>query len=90
MIQSEDLGKQMSDFITIVKNQQVQIPKIRTESNSNNYNGQDKKSKANGNGRRNMRGHNTNYSGPFRNGDPPIQCYNCGGWGKKHLSVLLL
>ena len=28
-------------------------------------------------------GPDTNSSGPFRNGAPPIQCYNCSGWGHK-------
>ena len=81
--QTDNLNKQMSELITIVKNQQVQMSKDQKKSNGNNYNGQDKKSKGNGNGGRNLKGPDTNSSGPFRNGAPPIQCYKCGGWGHK-------
>ena len=83
MIQSEDLSRQMSELITIVKNQGVQMSKNQKKSNSNNYNGQDKMFKGNGNGGRNLSRPDTNSSGPFRNGASPIHCYNCGGWGHK-------
>ena len=59
------------------------MSKDQKKSNDNNYNGQDKKFKGNRNGGRNLRGPDTNSSGPFRNGAQPIQCYNCGGWGHK-------
>ena len=65
------------------------MSKDQKRSNSNDYNGQYKKYKANGNGGRKLRRSDTNYYEPFRNGVSPIQCYNCGGWGTKHLSVLL-
>ena len=79
--QGNDLSKQMSELITIVKNQQAQMSKDQTKVN--NYNGQDKKFKGNRNGGTSLRGPDTNSSEPFRNGVPPIQCYNCGGWGQK-------
>ena len=81
MIQSEDLSKQMSELITIVK-KQVQMSKDQQKSKGSSYNGQDKRSKGNGNGERNLKGADINSSGSFRNGTPPIQCY-CGGWGHK-------
>ena len=59
------------------------MPKDQKKSNGYNYNGQDKKSKGSGTGGRNLRGPDTNSLGPFRNGAPSIQCYNCGGWGHK-------
>ena len=34
-------------------------------------------------GGRNLRGPDTNSSGPFKNGTPPWQCYNCSGWGHR-------
>ena len=53
IIQSEDLSRQKSELITIVKNQQVQMSK--DQKKINNYNGQDKRLKGNGTGGRNLR-----------------------------------
>ena len=36
-------------------------------------------------GCKNLKGPDTNASVPFRNGAPPFQCYNCGGWGHRLL-----
>ena len=69
-------------MITIVKNQQVQNTKGGNKKSSNRYNGQDK-FKGNSKGGRNLKGPDTNASGPFRNGAPPFQCYNCGQWGQR-------
>ena len=80
MNQTDELTRQMNELITIVKNQQVQNPKGEDRNSSNRYNVQDKL-KGNGKGGRNLIGPDTNASGPFRNGAPPFQCYNCGGWG---------
>ena len=77
-----ELSKQMSELITIVKNQQVQSSKEQNKGGNNRYNGQDKV-KSGGKGGRNLRGPDTNSSAPFRNRTPPFQCYNCGGWGHK-------
>ena len=72
----------MSELITIVKNQQVQSSKEQNKGGNSRYNGQDKL-KNNEKGGGNLRGPDINSSGPFRNEAPPIQCYNCGGWGHK-------
>ena len=79
MKQTNELTRQMNEIITIVKNQQVQNTKGGNKNSSNGYNGQDK-FKDNNKGGRNLKGPDTNASGPFRNGAPPFQCYNCGGW----------
>ena len=42
-----------------------------------------KKVKDNGKGGRNLRGPDTNSSGPFKYGTPPWQCNNCSGWGHR-------
>ena len=80
--QSDELTRQMNELITIVKNQQVQNTKGGNKNSSNRYNVQDKL-KGNSKGGRNLKGPDTNASGPFRNGAPPFQCYNCGGWGHR-------
>ena len=72
----------MSELITIVKNQQVQSSKEQNKGGGQKYNNQDK-IKSGGKGGRNLKGPDTNSSGPFRNGAPPMQCYNCGEWGHK-------
>ena len=72
----------MNELITIVKNQQLQNTKDGNKNSSNRYNGQGK-FKGNSKGGRNLKGPGTNASGPFRNGAPPFQCYNCGGWGHR-------
>ena len=72
----------MNELITIVKNQQVQNTKGGSRNSSNRYNAQGK-FKDNNKGGRNLKGQDTNASGPFRNGAPPFQCYNCGGWGHR-------
>ena len=80
--QTDELTRQMNELITIVKNQQVQNTKGGNKNSSNRYNGQDK-FKGNSKGGRNLKGPDTNASGPFRNGASPFQCYNCGGWGHR-------
>ena len=80
--QTDELTRQMNELITIVKNQQVQNTKGGNKNSSNRYNVQDKL-KGNSKGGRNLKGPDTNASGPFRNGAPPFQCYNCGGWGHR-------
>ena len=72
----------MNELITIVKNQQVQNAKDGNKNNSTRYNAQ-AKFKGNNKGGRNLKGPDTNASGPFRNGAPPFQCYNCSGWGHR-------
>ena len=78
--QTGELTRQMDKLITVVKNQQVQNTKGGNKNNGNRYNGQDKY-KGSNKGGKNLKGPDTNASGPFRNGAPPFQCYNCGGWG---------
>ena len=80
--QTDELAKQMNELITIVKNQQVQNVKGGNKNNSTRYNAQ-AKFKGNNQGGRNLKGPDTNASGPFRNGAPPFQCYNCSGWGHR-------
>ena len=80
--QTGELIRQMNELITIVKNQQVQNTKGGNKNNGNRYNGQDKY-KGSNKGGRNLKGPDTNASGPFRNGAPPFQCYKCGGWGHR-------
>ena len=65
--QTDELTRQMNELITIVKNQQVQNPK--GGNSRNRYKGQDK-FKGNSKGGRNLKGPDTNASGPFRNGAP--------------------
>ena len=77
-----ELAKQMNELITIVKNQQVQNAKGGNKNNSTRYNAQ-AKFKDNNQGGRNLKGPDTNASGPFRNGAPPFQYYNCSGWGHR-------
>ena len=79
--QTSELARQMNELITIVKNQQVQNTKSGNKNSSNGY-GQDKY-KGNNKGGRNLKGPDTNASGPFRNGASPFQCYNCSGWGHR-------
>ena len=76
--QTNELTKQMSELITIVKNQQVQNTKVETKAT----NGQEKY-QGHSKGGRHLKGSDTNASGPFRNGAPPFQCYNCSGWGHR-------
>ena len=80
--QTDELTRQMNELITIVKNQQVQNTKGGNKNSSNRFNGQEKY-KGNNKGGRNLKGPDTNASGPFRNGAPPFQCYNCSGWGHR-------
>ena len=80
--QTSELSRQMNELIKIVKNQQVQNTKGGSRNSSNRFNAQDK-FKDNTKGGRNLKGPDTNASGPFRNGAPPFQCYNCGGWGHR-------
>ena len=80
--QTNEFTRQMNELITIVKNQQVQNAKGGNKNNGNRYNGQDKY-KGNNKGGRDLKGPDTNASVPFRNGAPPFQCYNCGGWGHR-------
>ena len=80
--QTDELTNQMNELITIVKNQQVQNAKGGNKKNSTRYNAQ-AKFKGNNQGGRNLKGPDTNASGPFRNGAPPFQCYNCSGWGHR-------
>ena len=79
---NDELNKQISELITIVRNQQVQSSKEQNKGGGQKYNSQGK-FKSGGKGGRNLKGPDTNSSGPFRNGAPPMQCYNCGGWGHK-------
>ena len=78
---TNELTKQMSEPIAIVKNQQVQNTKSRSKSN-NRVNEQEKY-QGHSKGGRNLKGPDTNALGPFRNGVPPFQCYNCSGWGHR-------
>ena len=80
--QNGDLGKQIGELITIMKNQQVQNSKEQGKKKSNGHSGWEKV-KDNEKGGRNLRGPDTNSSGPFKNGTPPWQCYNCSGWGHR-------
>ena len=73
----------MSELITITIVKKSPNIKYQKWSNDKNYNGQDKKFKGNRNGKRNLRGPDANSYGPFWSGDPPIECYNCDGWGHK-------
>ena len=79
----------MNELITIVKNQQVQNTEGGNKNSSNRFNGQEKY-KGNNKGGRNLKGPDTNASGPFRNGAPPFQCYNCSGWDIEPLNALCL
>ena len=65
-----------------MKNQQVQNSKEQGKKKSNGHSGWEKV-KDNEKGGRNLRGPDTNSSGPFKNGTPPWQCYNCSGWGHR-------
>ena len=65
-----------------MKNQQVQNSKEQGKKKSNGHSGWEKV-KDNGKGGRNLRGPDTNSFGPFKNGTPPWQCYNCSGWGHR-------
>ena len=85
--QTDELTRQMNELITIVKNQQVQNTKDGNKNSSNRYKVQDKL-KGNSEGGRNLKGPDTNASGPFRNGAPPFQCYNFGGWGHRAFECL--
>ena len=79
--QTNELTKQISELITIVKNQQVQNTK---SGNKSNHRVNDKeKYQGHSKGGRHLKGPDTNASGPFRNGAPPFQCYNCSGWGHR-------
>ena len=69
-------------MVAIVKNQQVQSSKGQGKKKSNGHSTWEK-AKDNEKGGRNLRGPDTNSSGPFRNGSPPWQCYNCSGWGHR-------
>ena len=80
--QNSDLGKQIGELITIMKNQQVQNSKEQGKKKSNEHSGWEKV-KDHGKGGRNLRGPDTNSSGPFKNGTPLWQCYNCSGWGHR-------
>ena len=80
--QTDELTRQMNELITIVKNQQVQNTKGGNKSSSHRVNGQEKY-KGNSKGGRNLKGPDINALGPFRNGAPPFQCYNCSGWGHR-------
>ena len=79
--QTSELARQMNELITIVKNQQVQNIKSGNKNSSNGY-GQDKY-KGNNKEGRNLKGPDTNASGPFRNGTSPFQYYKCSGWGHR-------
>ena len=74
--QTDELTRQMNEMITIAKNHQIQNIKGGNKNSGNRHNGQDKH-KGNSKGGRNLKGPDTNVSGPFSNGAPPFQCYNC-------------
>ena len=80
----EDLNQQMNKLMTMVKDQKVKDRKRENKnvSNRKTYNG-DKDG-------RNLRGPDPNASGPFRNGDPPIQCDNCWDGDIELLNVHLV
>ena len=80
--QNSNLEKQIGELVAIVKNQQVQSSKGQGKKKSNGHSAWEK-AKDNEKGGRNLRGPDTNSSGPFRNGSPPWQCYNCSGWGHR-------
>ena len=80
--QNGDLGKQIGELITIMKNQQVQNSKEQGKKKSNGHSGWEKV-KDNSKGGRNLRGPDINSSGPFKNGTLPWQCYNCSGWAHR-------
>ena len=80
--QTSELTRQMNELIAIVENQQVQNTKGGSRNSSNRFNAQDK-FKDNNKGGRNLKGPDTNASGPFRNSAPLFQCYNCSGWGHR-------
>ena len=80
--QNSNLEKQIGELVAIMKNQQVQNSKEQGKKKSNGHPGWEKV-KDNEKGGRNLRGPDTNSSGPFKNGTPPWQCYNCSGWGHR-------
>ena len=69
--QNNDLSKQMSELITIVKNQQFQDSKEQSKSSNSRYNWKNQvKNSEMGGGH--LRGPDINLLGLFRNGAPPI------------------
>ena len=62
--QNDELSKQMSELITIVKNQQVQSSKEQNKGGNSRYNWRNQV-KNSEKGRRNLRGPDINSSRPF-------------------------
>ena len=71
------IRSQLEQMSTILKGAKFN----RTQDNNNN------KKKSNGyykqktDGRQGLKGPGTSAAGPFRKDKPPVQCYQCTGWG---------
>ena len=69
------IHSQLEQMSTILKSANFKGSK---ESNKKKYNGNHKSKQ---DGRQGLKGPGTSAAGPFRKNKPPVQCYQCMGWG---------
>ena len=81
----QDLKQKIDALTTVVKSSNFRGAQPKQQSSNGNNNQKNKNGEKHAQSPYKGKGPGTSAAGPFKQGQKPFQCYNCGGWGHSYL-----
>ena len=84
----QDLKQKIDALTTVVKSSNFRGARPKQQSHNGNNNQKNKNGEKHAQSPYKGKGPGTSAAGPFKQGQKPFQCYNCGGWGHNYHQCL--